>query len=93
MLALSTAATRALGAGEIDFALFFSPRTSAIFARLAAAAGVARELRDDYRALDQRRGRRAARHLPWRGRRVADRPDQPALLDLLDRVLAERRQG
>ncbi len=91
ILALSTAATHALGAGEIDFALFFSPRTAAIFARLAEAAGVAARCESVTAlsisaAADKMLGR-----LPWRARRVAERADQLALLDLLDRVLAERR--
>jgi hypothetical protein len=29
--------------------------------------------------------------LQWRDRRVAERPNQPALLDMLDAVLAERQ--
>src|SRR5271167_3970584 len=39
--ALSEAVVGALGSGTIDFALFFSPRTAAIFVRLAGIAGVA----------------------------------------------------
>ncbi len=39
-VALSPAAVDSLRAGDIAFALFFSPRTAAIFARLADVAGV-----------------------------------------------------
>src|SRR5260370_5379958 len=42
---LSAATARALDSGIVDFALFFSPRTAAIFARLAANAGLAAALR------------------------------------------------
>src|ERR1700674_2697706 len=37
---LSAATARALVAGLVDFALFFSPRSAAIFARLAERAGI-----------------------------------------------------
>ena len=51
--ALSPAAVDSLRAGAIDFALFFSPRTAAIFARLAGIAGVAECCGTDHRAVDQ----------------------------------------
>jgi uroporphyrinogen-III synthase len=91
--ALSAAATSALGAGAIDFALFFSPRTAAIFARLAAAAGV-RDSCGTVAALSiSAAADKPLDALPWRERRIAKRPDQSALLDLLDGVLAERRHS
>jgi len=90
--ALSPAATRALGAREIDFALFFSPRTAAIFARLAETAGVAKSC-DTATALSiSAAADRMLGALPWQKRLVAERPNQPALLDLLDRALDERRE-
>jgi uroporphyrinogen-III synthase len=90
---LDPALVAALRAGEIDFALFFSPRTGAVFARLAAAAGIAgccgaiAALSISAAADIQLAG------LPWRERRIADRPTQAALLDTLDRLLAARRQA
>ncbi len=85
--ALSPAAAAALRAGAIDFALFFSPRTAAVFARLARAAGVA-ECCAKVAALSISTAADAALgELPWRGRHVAERPDQAALLSLLDRLL------
>ena len=85
--ALSPAAVAALRAGAIDFAFFFSPRTAAVFARLARAAGVA-EYCARIAALSISAAADAALgELPWCGRHVAPRPDQPALLDLLDRLL------
>src|SRR5579863_6404906 len=41
---LSAACVQALAAGSVDFVLFFSPRTAAIFARLAERAGAAAAL-------------------------------------------------
>jgi uroporphyrinogen-III synthase len=88
--ALSPAAVDGLRAGAIAFALFFSPRTAAIFARLAAVAGV-----DEYcarvTAVSISGGADAAlAGLRWHDRRIAERPNQSALLDALDQVLARR---
>jgi uroporphyrinogen-III synthase len=90
--ALDPAAVQALRAGSVDFALFFSPRTGAIFARLATAAAVA-ECCGAIAALSISVAADAVLGpLPWRERRVAGRPTEAALLDALDRVLAERRR-
>jgi uroporphyrinogen-III synthase len=90
--ALSPAAVAGLRAGTIAVALFFSPRTAAIFARLASIAGVA-ESCERITALSISAGADAAlADLPWRDRRIAERPNQPALLDALDRVLGEMRE-
>ena len=90
---LSTAALRALRGRTIDFALFFSPRTAAIFVRLAGIAGVAGCCRTITSLAISAAADAVLTGLPWRDRRVAERPNQPALLDTLDAVLAERRQG
>ena len=85
--ALSPAALLALRSGAIALALFFSPRTAAIFARLAQAAGVA-ECCGTVTALSiSRMADAALAGLPWRDRRVAEKPNQPALLDALDRLV------
>lgn len=91
--ALSAAATRALSAGEIDFALFFSPRTAAIFVRLVKMVGIADSCAAITALSISAAADRAAAALPWRERRIAQSPDQPALLDLLDGVLAARRRS
>jgi uroporphyrinogen-III synthase len=91
--ALSPAAVQALGAGEIDFALFFSPRTAAIFTRLAEAAGVERGCETVSALSISAAADEPLGGLTWRERCIAARPDQPALLGLLDQLLAERRQG
>jgi uroporphyrinogen-III synthase len=91
--ALSATATAALAAGEIDIALFFSPRTAAIFTRLAEAAGV-RQACEQMIALSISPAADAALgEITWHERRVAQRPDQAVLLDQLDRLLAHRPLG
>ncbi len=90
---LSAAAISALAALEIDFALFFSPRTAAIFAGLAKAAPMARACETTVALSISAAADAALAELAWRGRRIAERPDQAALLDLLDRLLAERSLG
>lgn len=87
--ALSPAAVEAIGAGMIDFALFFSPRTAAIFVRLANGAGVARYCAGIAALAISAAADAPLAALPWRERRIAARPDQRALLDALDRLLAE----
>jgi uroporphyrinogen-III synthase len=90
--ALSSAAVDSLRAGAIAFALFFSPRTAAIFARLADVAGVT-ECCAKVTALSISEAADAAlAGLPWRKRRIAERPNQPALLDALDQVLGRWRE-
>jgi len=88
--ALSAAAVRALDAGLIDFALFFSPRTAAIFARLVREAGVADALRRTAAVSISAAADAALGELPFRDRRIAPAPDQAALLTVLDRATAER---
>ena len=89
--ALSPAAVDSWRAGAIAFALFFSPRTAAIFARLADVAGVA-ECCARVTALSISGAADAAlAGLAWHDRRIAERPNQPALLDALDQVLGRRR--
>ena len=90
---LSTAALSALHGRTIDFALFFSPRTAAIFVRLAGIAGIAGCCRTITSLAISAAADAVLTELPWRDRRVAERPNQPALLDTFDAILAERRQG
>jgi len=91
--ALSPTTAQAMRSRAIDFALFFSPRTAAVFVRLAGIARVA-ECCGSITAVSISPAVDAVlADLRWRDRRVAERPNQPALLDALDRVLGERRQG
>ena len=89
---LSAAARDALSAGSIDFALFFSPRTAAIFARLAADASIADRLRRVAALSLSAAVDRALGTLPFALRHVAERPDQAGLLRTLDRVVAQGRR-
>jgi uroporphyrinogen-III synthase len=90
--ALSPTAIASMRADAIAFALFFSPRTAAIFARLAAVAGVAeRCVRITALSISAAADASLA-SLPWRDRRIAGRPNRPALLDALDRILGEMRE-
>jgi uroporphyrinogen-III synthase len=89
---LSAPTVAALQAGLIDFALFFSPRTAAVFARLAERAGVGAALRTVTGVSISAAADRGLGDLAFRDRQVADTPDQNGLLVVLDRVLAERRR-
>lgn len=91
--ALSAATARALAAGTIDFALFFSPRTAAVFTRLVMQAGLPDAMPfltvvSISAAADSGLG-----PLRFRDRHVAERPDQAHLLAVLDRLLARRRSA
>jgi len=90
--ALSGACVRALTAGIVDFALFFSPRTALIFARLAERAGIAEALGPVTAISLSAAADAALGPLRFCARPIAERPDQPSLLAALDRVLAERRR-
>jgi len=90
---LSQTTVRALRSGVFGFALFFSPRTAAVFARLAGSACVA-ECCGTITALSISSAADAAlSDLPWLERRIAERTNETALLDTLDRVLGERPRG
>ena len=88
---LSTIAVSALRSEAIAFALFFSPRTAAVFARLAGDAGVADRCGGITALSISAAADAALAELPWLDRRVAERPNQAALLEAFDRVLIERR--
>jgi uroporphyrinogen-III synthase len=89
--ALSRATTDAICSGAVDFALFFSPRTAAIFARLANDGEVASGCRTITALSISATADAALGTLRWRERCIAERPDQRALLVALDRRLAGRR--
>jgi uroporphyrinogen-III synthase len=91
--ALSAAAVGALRSGAIAFALFFSPRTAGVFARLADDAGVAASCARVTALAISPAADAALTGLPWFDRRVARRPNQPALLEELDHLLGERRRS
>jgi uroporphyrinogen-III synthase len=90
---LGAACVRALAEGIVDFALFFSPRTAAIFARLADRAGLAQAIGGVTALSLSAAVEEGLGALSFRARHIAQRPDQPSLLAALDRVLAERRRA
>ena len=89
--ALSAAAVRALAAGLVDLALFFSPRTAAIFARLAEPAGIAAALREVTAVSISAAADGALAGLEFQARHIAATPDQRGLLAALDALVAKRR--
>jgi uroporphyrinogen-III synthase len=90
---LSAPTVAALQSGLVDFALFFSPRTAAVFTRLAEQAGVGAAIRGVTAVSISAAADRGLGDLAFRGRLVADTPDQNALLAVLDRLLPEQRRG
>jgi uroporphyrinogen-III synthase len=91
--ALSAGTARALASGIVDFALFFSPRTAAIFAGLAERAGVIGTLREVTAMSISAAADNALARVAFRTNCVADTPDQRGLLAALDRLLLERRRA
>lgn len=91
--ALSPWAVSGLRSGAITFALFFSPRTAAVFVELVAGAGVTESCAQITALSISAATDAALALLPWYDRRTALRPNQPALLDTLDRTLDEMRNN
>jgi len=85
--ALTDAAVQAIRDREIGLALFFSPRTAAIFAKLAADAGLAAALGGVTVVSISAATDQALAPLNWRRRLVAPQPNQASLLTALDRAL------
>jgi uroporphyrinogen-III synthase len=88
-IALTASTACLIGDGRIDLALFFSPRTAAIFARLVALADVADGLRGTLALSISRASDAALSRLPFRRRAIAGAPTQAALLALVDREVCE----
>ena len=89
--ALSPSAILGLRSGAVALALFFSPRTATIFVRLAGAAGIAESCAQVTSLSISPATDTVLAALPWYDRRTAWRPNQPALLDVLDRIVGEMR--
>ena len=83
--ALSETTVAALKAGELDGALLFSPRTAALLAELGRKADAAEAFGAVSAFCLSEAVADAARPLPWRRILVAERPEQAALLDMLER--------
>jgi uroporphyrinogen-III synthase len=89
-VALDGATVRELAAGLVNFALFFSPRTAAIFVRLAGEAGIGEAMRRVTAVSISAGADAALAPLCFRDRRIAQRPDQPALLASIDQLIGAR---
>jgi uroporphyrinogen-III synthase len=87
--ALTPKTARLIADGKIDLALFFSPRSAAIFARLADAAGASAGLAATTAVSISAAADAALGDLPFRVRRVAAAPTQAALLALVDAFVGQ----
>ena len=81
---LSRTAVEAIQAGKIDGILFFSPRTATTFVTLARRAGLTMAVRSMVALCLSSAVADAACALDWRAVRVPARPDQAALLGLIE---------
>ena len=79
-----------LAAGRLRLALFFSPRTAAVFARLALRNGVGDTCRFIHACVLSEAAGRALEGVAWREVRVACRPDHEAMMAEVDRILETR---
>ncbi|MFI4949145.1 MAG: uroporphyrinogen-III synthase [Alphaproteobacteria bacterium] len=87
--ALTPATARAIADGAIDFALFFSPRTAAIFARLTEEAGVLAGLRLTVAVSISAAADAMLADLPFRDRVIATAPTQAALVACMERLVGQ----
>jgi uroporphyrinogen-III synthase len=83
--ALTPATAQLVADGGFDFALFFSPRTAAIFARLVEAGELAAGLHPTIAVSISTAADAVLADLPFRERLIARAPTQAALLELIDR--------
>ena len=77
--------------GSLDTVLFFSPRTAEVFVRLALDANLGDACARLQALCLSPAVATAARALPWRAVRVAERPDRRGMLDLVARTAESRR--
>jgi uroporphyrinogen-III synthase len=82
--ALPEAAATHLRRGQLAAAMFFSAETSRHFVRLLRAAALTDTVRDVDAVSISERAAVALRHLPWRRISVAAKPNQDAMLVLLN---------
>jgi len=87
---LSPTLVESLKSARIDAAVFFSPRTARTFVTLARTAGVSGDLRSVAAYALSPAVAEELRAADWRAVRVAPRPEQDALLAVLD---ADRAAG
>lgn len=83
---LPDSARAALQANVVDVATFFSPRASASFAKLCAAAGLTDALRRVTAIAISPAAREPLKALPFKATLAAARPTRQAVLDEIDRL-------
>src|SRR5476651_206918 len=83
---LPASAEAALQARALDAATFFSPRASAVFARLADKAGLGDACRAVTAVAISSAAAEPLKHLPFQSVRIAARPTRQAMLDEIDRL-------
>ncbi len=88
---LSAATVAALNAGAMHGVVLYSPRTAGTFCQLIDRAGLAESCRDLKAFCLSPAVAAKAEAVAWREILVAARPDQAALLDLIDRERAVQR--
>jgi uroporphyrinogen-III synthase len=91
--ALASELVAALHQGEIDLALFFSPRTAESFVRLALGVGVGERCESMTALALSRNVASPLGTLPWRAIAIADAPTLSALMTALDETLAGSRSA
>jgi uroporphyrinogen-III synthase len=84
---LSPETRRRLAQGELDWVLFFSPRTAATFVELARAAGLKSDCARATALCLSPAVAAAASALPWRAVESAARPDLSAMLEMVDGIM------
>lgn len=83
-------AQRALRDGTVDGVLFFSPRTARSFVTLVRDAGLGDALEQSYAYCLSAAVAEIAQDVQWRGVRIAAKPTQAKLLDLIAADLRKR---
>lgn len=90
--ALTEKATSLLAGRELDAAVFFSPRTAETFVRLVEGAGLRSACSRMFAYCLSESIAERARELPWAAMHTTERPNQDALLAVLDARAREAGQ-
>ena len=88
-VSLTATTAQSIAGGELAFALFFSPRTAAVFARLAEEAGVEAGLRSTVAVSISAAADAMLADLPFRDRVIAAAPTQAALVICIERLVGQ----
>jgi uroporphyrinogen-III synthase len=88
-VALTPATAQAIADGGFDFALFFSPRSAAVFARLTEDAGVQAGLRRTVAVSISSAADAMLADLPFRDRVIAEAPTQATLVSCIERLVGQ----